>query len=270
VPNLTAADFEVRDNGVVQPIDHVSYAEVPLDVMLVLDTSRSVAGEKLRHLQEASHAFLAGLAPGDRAGLLTFNELVTLASDLTGDLTRVHGVIDGVRGDGATALHDAIHTALLWQARPEARPMVLVFSDGLDTISWLTPDQGSDTVRETAAVVYGVGIGPGDREDHVLKRVAEATGGRLLDAGSSRRLQSVFVQILREMKARYLVSYYPRPAPIEGWHDVRVTVKRGRGDVIARRGYHVPPRASRGSSQFKVQSPKLSANFERSTPSAAQ
>ena len=154
VPNLTATDFDVRDNGVVQQIDHVSYAEVPLDVMLVLDTSRSVAGEKLQHLQEASHAFLNGLAPADRAGLLTFNEFITLGSDLTGNLARVHAAIDSVRGRGATALRDAIHSALLWPARPEARPMVLVFSDGLDTTSWLTPDQGTDTARESDAVVY--------------------------------------------------------------------------------------------------------------------
>jgi hypothetical protein len=90
--------------------------------------------------------------------------------------------------------------------------------------------------------VYGVALGAGADEDQVLKRVAEATGGRLLDAGSSRRLQDVFVEILHEMKARYLVSYYPQPQSGEGWHDVRVTVKRGRGDVIVRRGYRVPPR----------------------------
>jgi hypothetical protein len=52
----------------------------------------------------------------------------------------------------------------------------------------------------------------------------------------------VFLEILAEMKARYLVSYYPQPPPREGWHELRVTVKRGRGDVIVRRGYEVPVR----------------------------
>lgn len=242
VPDLTAADFEVRDNGVVQQIDHVSFEEVPLDVMLVLDASWSVAGEKLRHLREASHAFLDGLAFPDRAGLLTFNEFIALGSDLTTDLGQVHAAINRVEAQGATSLRDAMHAALLWPTRYEARPMILVFSDGMDTMSWLAPNETTDTARDSDAVVYGVGIGPGDDENQLLKRVAEATGGRLLDAGSSRRLRTAFVEILNEMKARYLVSYYPQPQPREGWHDVRVAMKRGRGDVIVRRGYSMPPR----------------------------
>jgi VWFA-related protein len=243
VPGLTKGDFEVRDNGVVQQVEHVSFAQVPLDVTLVLDTSRSVAGEKLRHLQDASHAFLAGLAPADRAGLLIFNETLAVESALTHELARVHAAIDRVRGRGATSLRDAIHAALLWPTRAEMRTLILVFSDGLDTISWLTDNEVTDTAHGSDAVVYGVAMGSAGDVDHLLKRVAEATGGRLLDAGSSRRLRSVFLEILEEMKARYIVSYYPPPQ--EGWHDVRVSLRRGRGDVTARRGYYMPPRSSR-------------------------
>jgi VWFA-related protein len=242
VPNLTAADFEVRDNGVLQQIDHISFEKTPLDVMLVLDTSRSVAGETLRHLQEASHAFLDGMAGVDRAGLFTFSESIVIGNDLTTDLGRVHAAIDRVQPRGATALRDAMHAALLWPTRAEARPLIVVFSDGLDTVSWLAPEETTATARESDAVVYGVAIGSAAHEDQVLNRVVDVTGGRLLDAGSSRRLRNVFVEILNEMKARYLVSYYPQPQPGEGWHDVRVTLRRGRGEVIVRKGYNVPPR----------------------------
>ena len=242
VPNLTAADFEVRDNGVVQQIDHVSFEKTPLDAMLVLDTSRSVAGATLRHLREASHAFLDGLSGADRAGLFTFSESIAMGNDLTTDLARVHAAIDRVRPRGATSLHDAMHAALLWPTRTEARPLIVVFSDGMDTVSWLGPEETTDTARASDAVVYGVAIGSAADVEHVLKRVVEATGGRLLDAGSSQRLRNVFVEILNEMKARYLVSYYPQPTPSEGWHDVRVSLKRGRGEIIVRKGYNVPSR----------------------------
>lgn len=238
VSGLTAADFEVRDNGVVQRIDNVSVSDVPVDVLLVLDTSKSVAGETLRHLRDAGHAFLEGLGTGDRAGLLTFNEAIRLGRDLTTDLGQVHAAVDRVQARGGTALRDAIHAAMLWPTRPESRPMVLVFSDGADTTSWLTPDAGMDVSRFADAVVYGVTMS-GDRDDRFLERIAEATGGRLFNAASSRRLRSAFVEILTEMKARYVVSYYPQPTPVEGWHAVRVSVTRGRGETIARQGYYV-------------------------------
>lgn len=189
MPNLGAADFEVRDNGVVQQIDQVSFDEAPLDVMLVLDTSRSVAGERLHHLREASHAFLDGMASSDRAGLLIVNESVALGSDLTTDRRRVHAIINRVEGHGGTSVRDAMHAALLWPTRDEARPMILVFTDGMDTTSWLAPDEAADTARDSDAVVYGVRVGSGDDEHELLARIAEATGGRVLDASSSRGLR---------------------------------------------------------------------------------
>ena len=56
VRGLTAADFELRDRGVVQTIDSVSFEDVPLSVMLVLDTSSSVRGIPLTHLKQAASA----------------------------------------------------------------------------------------------------------------------------------------------------------------------------------------------------------------------
>jgi Mg-chelatase subunit ChlD len=73
---LTAEAFEVRDNGVVQDVELVSAGEMPLSVVLVLDTSASVAGEKLKRLRGAAGALLDGLAPGDLAALITFSQMV--------------------------------------------------------------------------------------------------------------------------------------------------------------------------------------------------
>jgi hypothetical protein len=98
----------------------------------------------------------------------------------------VHAAIDRVRGRGATSLRDAMHAGLLWPTRAEMRALILVFSDGMDTSSWLTADEVTDTAQGSDAVVYGVAMGSGGVENHLLQRVSEATGSRVLDARSKR------------------------------------------------------------------------------------
>jgi len=66
-----------------------------------------------------------------------------------------------------------------------------------------------------------------------------AAGGRHWPTTSSRDLRPGFARALDEMRARYVLSFYPQGVPRAGWHDVRMTLKRGRGDLIARSGYFV-------------------------------
>src|SRR5687767_10937437 len=67
VTGLTAADFEVTDNGVIQQIDLIEFDKLPLNVILALDMSASTTGERLLHLRLAARAVLGGLGPTDRA-----------------------------------------------------------------------------------------------------------------------------------------------------------------------------------------------------------
>ena len=103
VPGLTAADFEVRDNGVRQTLHPVVFEEAPVDALLVLDISGSVVGPKLEALRGAAGAFLDGLDTGDRAGLVGFQHTVTLALPLTGDLARVRVALETLAGASSDA-----------------------------------------------------------------------------------------------------------------------------------------------------------------------
>ena len=83
VEGLTAADFEVKDNGVRQRLKSVSFEEVPLDILFVLDVSRSVRGTKLMALRDAASALLDELDSADRVALVGFRERTSVVEGFT-------------------------------------------------------------------------------------------------------------------------------------------------------------------------------------------
>ena len=240
VQGLSAADFEIRDEGVAQTVDLVSFQQLPIHVILALDLSYSVSGERLRDLRGASHALLDALGRDDRASLLTFNHAVSRRSTPSSDVGQLRRVLDtlepeGVDGPGSTALADATYAALVSGEMEGGRSLALVFSDGVDTGSWLSPSRVLDVARRTGVVVYGVSVrGSGGS---FLGDLTEVTGGSAVEAESSRNLRAVFIRVLEEFRGRYLVSFSPKGVAKPGWHRLDVRVKGRRVNVKARPGY---------------------------------
>jgi VWFA-related protein len=238
IAGLGAADFDVRDSGVVQQVDLVSFQEVPLNVILAFDSSASVSGERLDHLRAAGRDLLGRLKADDRAALLTFSHVVSLREPPTTRLDRVRAALDRIQPSGSTALVDGTHAAMLLADADLGRSVVIVFSDGLDTASWLTPPAVTEVARRSEAVVYGVTVkGPGRPE--FLEDLGNVTGGSVLEVESTRDLPAAFVRILDEFRQRYLLSYSPAGVPREGWHPLEVRVKQRRAIVRTRAGYYV-------------------------------
>ena len=236
VTGLGAGDFDVRDNGVSQAIDLVSFQQIPLNVFLALDTSASVSGERLTDLQTAGHALLDRLAQDDRSALLTFSHMVRLREGLTGATARVRQALTGVQPLGDTALVDGAYTAIMLDPLDGGRNLLLVFSDGLDTASWLTPERVLDSAKRSDFVVYGVSS-RGPEESKFLEDLTELTGGTTLKIESTRDLSATFLKILDEFRQRYLISYSPTGVPAGGWHRLEVRVKGRRVTVKSRAGY---------------------------------
>jgi Ca-activated chloride channel family protein len=245
VRGLTAENFELTDQGVVQKLASVSLDSVPLSLMLVLDTSGSMQGGPLADLIDAARGLVQALRPDDAAGLTTFSEPVRLTVPLSTDRRDLAAGIDALQAAGATSLHDAVFLAL--QRRPAdtgaTRPVMLVFSDGLDTASWLTQAHVLEAARRSGTLIHVVELGATSSEMVSFARsLAEAGGGRQWSARSPRELRELFGKVLDELRSRYLLTYYPEGVAREGWHDVRVSLKRARGTVTARPGYFVSPR----------------------------
>jgi len=236
VTGLGAGDFDVRDNGVSQAIDLVSFQQIPLNVFLALDTSASVSGERLTDLQTAGHALLDRLAQDDRSALLTFSHMVRLREGLTAATARVRQALTGVQPLGDTALVDGAYTAIMLDPLDGGRNLLLVFSDGLDTASWLTPERVLDSAKRSDFVVYGVSS-RGPEESKFLEDLTELTGGTTLKIESTRDLSATFLKLLDEFRQRYLISYSPTGVPAGGWHRLDVRVKGRRVTVKSRAGY---------------------------------
>lgn len=238
VRGLAPGDFRVFDNGVEQHVDLVSFEQVPLNVVLALDMSASVVGDRLAHLRAASLGLLDGLTREDRAAVVTFNHRVLVGSDLTADRDRVRRAIERPDPMGNTSLVDATFTALLLGDSNIGRALVIVFSDGVDTTSWLAPDSVVDAAQRGDVVVYGVSAGD-PTQAAFLRQIAEQTGGRLFEIESTRELSGVFLNVLEEFRQRYLVSYSPKGVAREGWHSLAVRIKGRNVAVKARPGYLV-------------------------------
>jgi Ca-activated chloride channel homolog len=255
VRGLSAGDFNVTDNKVTQRVDKVATDALPLSVFLVLDTSGSVAGERLSHLIDAGKTLISALHPDDRAALITFSADVTARVPLTNDRQAITSALGALEGRGPTSIRDAVHVALQLRPDDESRPVVLVFTDGQDTSSWLSAADVVASARRSGVVIYAVSlverqttlveagrpaIPPDSRAADFLDRLAAAAGGRHWPASSSAELRPLFVRVLDEMRARYLLSFYPQGVTQPGWHDLKVSLNRGRADVRARPGYFVP------------------------------
>jgi Ca-activated chloride channel family protein len=234
VTGLTAADFEVRDNGVLQHVSVISFERIPLNVVLVLDLSASVEGERLTDLRRAGRELMGHLSADDRAAFVGFSHAVLLGSALTKDRQPILAALEHAKPYGETALIDATYTGMIMGESDAGRALVMVFSDGRDIASWLTPARVLDAAKRSDTVVYGISM-KGSRPQF-LEDITSQTGGRLLDV-DSRNLSSTFLSVLNEFRERYVLTYSPQGVERQGWHALEVRVKRKAASVKARPGY---------------------------------
>lgn len=257
VTSLEKENFTVLDNGVAQEHELVDVEALPMSTLLVLDASGSVRGRKLRHLRGAAQAFIEGLGSEDEAGLLMFTHRLDLRKGLDNDFADLRRVLNQRVEGGFTALNDALFSGLKLLESGNGRPLLLLFTDGIDNASWIRKPDLLDAVRASDAVIYAVGVFSlsgvyqGNRlvsdSSHdgrrFLERLAESTGGQTWLTGSTAELKDIYLRILAEMETRFLLTYQPLDVSQEGWHKIEVKVKGYKAsEVRARSGYLVAPR----------------------------
>ena len=163
VPDLTAKDFTLEEDGQVLPVSHLSYSDdTPISLGIVLDTSGSME-RKIGTATSAVERFIRTIHKDDDIFLMTFSEFVTLAQDFTSDRTKLNSALRRVRVQGGTALYDALTESLrhLKQGTHEKKA-ILLLTDGVDESSLRSLMETESAVRESEYMVYCLGISPSE------------------------------------------------------------------------------------------------------------
>ena len=258
VAGLTAPSFELLDSGVAQTIEHLDVSEYPFSMLLALDTSSSMNGVALRQLQDGARAAIGALRADDRASLMTFNAAIAPITRWSAERRPLADAIEHLQADGTTSLYDAAVAAIVQRdPEPGRRNLLILFTDGSDTSSWLPDSAAYDLAARTDIVVYGISTGaaparvtplqwrsgirlsrgqPVVSSADFLSTLAARTGGNHLHSAGT-DLRAAFTQIVSEFRTRYVLYYRPVGVPAAGWHPIDVRLKGRRGQVTARRGY---------------------------------
>jgi Ca-activated chloride channel homolog len=253
ITNLDKNDFSVSDNGAPQSVAVFERnTSVPLSIALLIDTSGStrkdLSSEKdsiLRFL----HTLKQSGNPDDALAVYSFNWQIRLEVGYTRNEARVEHTLRNVHGEGGTSLYDAIYLASGDVADREGRHVMVIVTDGGDTVSYKKfPDAVKAAIRSDA-ILYPIVVVPIENDagrntggEHALDTLAHTTGGRPFYPGNAKQLDRAFEDILRELRTQYLIGYYPKDATAgaDRYHNVAVTTARKNLKVIARTGYYEP------------------------------
>jgi VWFA-related protein len=274
VGGLTAADFELRDNGVVQALQHVSAEKIPIDVTLLLDLSSSVDGPMLQRLKTAVADTAALLRPDDRIRLVAISQVLREVFDLRPKAGAM--ALDSLSAEGATSLYDGLAITMMRPSDIGRRQLIVAFTDGHDSTSIIDQNAAKAIARLTDAVVNVVvpvtaaradvtrrlsqraggtpdslagaanvtvnGEGPGgvapEGVPSILSEIVTPTAGRVLTLAPDDNISRVFKAVLDDFRATYVLQYVARGVEPSGWHDVEISLKKhGKYDIRARKGY---------------------------------
>jgi Ca-activated chloride channel homolog len=231
VPNLTVDDFAVYEDGVLQRVQFFESKEVPIDLILLIDTSASMS-DKIDVVHEAAVGFLKTLRDNDRGAVVTFGDNVNIAQALTEDRALLEHAVRGSQAQGSTALNNALYVAMKQFARGAQqdgqvrRQAIAVLSDGEDTSSVLPFDDVLAMARKSGINIYTIclqnkysvaraesGRKYFSESDYSMKTLAQETGALSYFPQSVQELKGIYAGISDELSNQYSIGYSPT-----NWH----------------------------------------------------
>lgn len=217
ISKLTKENFLLKEDGKDQKIAIFNReSELPLSIVLSVDTSLSTRRDLPLELMSAKKFAHTIVRPQDGLAVYKFSEEVQEVVPFTSDLKAIDAGIDRIRNGSATALYDAIFLGSQALGRRHGRKVMVVITDGGDTISAVDYKEALRAAQESEAIIYSIIIVPIEASagrdtggEHALIQISEDTGGKYYYATSLPQLDDAFRQISEELRTQYLLAYYP-------------------------------------------------------------
>ncbi|MFY9680954.1 MAG: VWA domain-containing protein [Candidatus Sulfotelmatobacter sp.] len=218
VAGLKKENFVVQEDGREQRISVFDKeSALPISIALAIDTSLSTRHD-LPLEQASAKRFVHDIVrPVDALSVFSFSEAVSQSPfGYTADMKRIDEGIDHIRLGAATALFDCVYLASRSLDRRQGRKVLVLITDGGDTISRVDYKGAVRAAEEAEALVYSIIVVPiensAGREiggEHALIQLSDDTGGKYYYATSISQLDDAFRQISEELRNQYLLAYYP-------------------------------------------------------------
>lgn len=233
VGGLKKENFNIQEDGRDQTIAVFDKeSAVPLSIALAIDTSLSTRHDLPLEQASAKRFAKSILRPVDTLAVFGFNEIVLQETSYTSELKRIDDGIDHVRLGAATALFDAVYLASRSLNRRQGRKVLVLITDGGDTVSKVDYKEAVRAAEEAEGIVYSIIVVPiessAGREtggEHALIQLSEDTGGKYYYATSMAQLDDAFRQISDELRTQYLLAYYPsQPKSTSQFRRIQVSV----------------------------------------------
>jgi Ca-activated chloride channel family protein len=256
VPGMTKNDFVVYEDKVRQEIESVSREEVPISLGVLIDTSGSMR-PKLWTVSDAASDLIRQMRPDDEAFIGEFKEETKLVQDFSSNRLRLTNALRELYSSGGTALLDAIIAGAdhMYEKGKRRRKALVVITDGLENHSSVKEREVIRAMKEDEVQLYLVGIidggggswglfgkSPEKKAKDLLIRLAEDSGGRAFFPKEVGEMPMIAAQIAADLRAQYVVSYYPSNDLRNGaFRTVRVeAASRNNRKLIAstRQGYY--------------------------------
>ena len=217
VGNLVKDNFQLLEDGHLQKVSVFSKeSELPLSIALEIDTSLSTRKDLPLELNSARRFAQAILRPVDSMAIYGISEVVDEVVPFTSDLRTIERGIDHMHMGSATALFDAVFVAAQALEPRTGRKVMVVITDGGDTVSQTDYQQALRAAQISEAIVYSIIVVPIEASagrdtggEHALIQLSEDTGGKYFYATTLPQLDEAFRSISDELRTQYLLAYYP-------------------------------------------------------------
>jgi tight adherence protein B len=257
---LPDSAFTVLETGRRRPAEVVGVPGDPLQVLLVLDTSGSMAGPALAGAKSAANALLGRLPVGASVGLIGFGDRPYLASPFTTDRSLTRLAISALRASGETALNDAVVQAARSFTQP--RRTMVVLTDGRDTVSSSTTEQAATAATAATASVYGVALASSESDPQALAAIANPSGGSVAEAADPEALDGIYDSIGSEIASQYQVRFTANGSGSTGFV---VRVRTADGVQTGSTRFSLPAEATDAGAEAALPTPTIPAGATASS-----